>query len=52
MTESKHDQETKAGEPVALHKFDCWSNNDGDSWFESPSDAELIYEQLGNEPKV
>ena len=52
MTESKQDQETKAGEPVALHKFDCWSNNEGDSWFESPSDAELIYEQIGNEPKV
>jgi len=39
-------------EPVALLPFDCWSTDDGDSWFEHPADAQIIYDLLGNAPKV
>ena len=38
-------------EPVA-HPFECWSTNDGDSWFEHPADAQLLYDVLGDDPKV
>lgn len=38
-------------EPVA-RPFECWSTNDGDSWFEHPADAQLIYDVLGDDPKV
>ena len=33
-------------------RFECWSTNDGDSWYEHPADAELIYDVLGNNAKV
>lgn len=33
-------------------RFECWSTNDGDSWYENPDDAELIYDVLGNNAKV
>ena len=38
-------------EPVAL-PFNCWSTNDGDSWYEHPADAQLIYDTLGDDAKV
>ena len=38
-------------EPVA-RQFECWSTNDGDSWFEHPADAQLLYDVLGDDPKV
>ena len=41
----------KQQEPVA-RPFECWSTNDGDSWFEHPADAQLIYDVLGDDPKV
>lgn len=44
-------QATPEQEP-AQNKFECWSSNDGDSWYESPDDAELVYEVLGDDPKV
>ena len=40
------------GEPVAIPRFDCWSTNDGDSWFEHPADSQAIYDMLGDDPKV
>lgn len=33
-------------------RFECWSTNEGDSWHEHPADAELLYDVLGNSPKV
>lgn len=33
-------------------RFECWSTNEGDSWYEHPADAELLYDVLGNSPKV
>lgn len=44
-------QEQSEQEPVA-RPFECWSTNDGDSWFEHPADAQLIYDVLGDDPKV
>jgi hypothetical protein len=38
--------ESKASAPVAGEAqpvADCWSNDDGDSWFDSPADVELTY---------
>lgn len=33
-------------------RFECWSTNEGDSWYENPEDAELLYDVLGDSPKV
>lgn len=33
-------------------RFECWSTNEGDSWYEHPADAELLYDVLGDSPKV
>lgn len=43
-----------APQPAALQplKFNTWTHNDGDSWFEHPSDAQIIYDTLGDNPKV
>lgn len=41
----------KVSEPIK-GRFDCWSTNEGDSWYEHPADTELLYEVLGDEPKV
>jgi len=38
-------------EPVA-RPFECWSTNDGDSWFEHPADAQIIEDTLGSDAKV
>ena len=36
-------------QPLKINK---WSHNDGDSWFEHPADAQIIYDLLGDSPKV
>lgn len=41
-----------AQEPVALPRFNCWSANEGDTWFDHPADAQIIEDCLGSEPKV
>lgn len=33
-------------------KFDCWTNNDGDTWYEHPADAQIIYDIFDDEPIV
>jgi hypothetical protein len=33
-------------------RFNCWSTNEGDSWFDHPADAQAIYDCLGNDAKV
>lgn len=38
---------------VTMPRFDCWSTNDGDSWYEHPADAQIIEDVFGGEvPKV
>lgn len=41
-----------AQEPVAVPRFNCWSTNEGDSWFDHPADSQAIYDCLGNNAKV
>lgn len=37
-------------QPRAAVPFDCWSQNDGDSWYEHPADAEFVHRRaLGEE---
>lgn len=33
-------------------RFECWSTNEGDSWYDNHEDAELLYDVLGDSPKV
>ena len=42
----------EAQEPVAVPRFNCWSTNEGDSWFDHPADSQAIYDCLGNDAKV
>lgn len=42
----------EAQEPVAVPRFNCWSTNEGDSWFDHPADPQAIYDCLGNNAKV
>lgn len=39
-------------EPATAPRFNCWSTNEGDSWFDHPADAQAIYDCLGNDAKV
>lgn len=41
-----------AGSKPVEKRFNCWSTNEGDSWYEHPADAQLLEDVLGNEPKV
>jgi hypothetical protein len=51
LRQAINEAENAKQEPVA-HPFECWSTNDGDSWFEHPADAQLLYDVLGDDPKV
>lgn len=42
----------EAQEPVAVPRFNCWSTNEGDSWFDHPADSQAIYDCLGDDAKV
>lgn len=33
-------------------KFDGWATKDGDTWYEHPADAQIIYDIFGDEPIV
>ena len=35
-----------------MPRFNCWSTNEGDSWFDHPADSQAIYDCLGNNAKV
>lgn len=37
---------------ITYPKFTTWSNNEGDSWYEDPADAQIIYDAFGDDPKV
>ena len=41
-----------AQEQAAVPRFNCWTTNDGDSWFDHPADSQAIYDCLGNDAKV
>lgn len=41
-----------AQEPATVPRFNCWSTNEGDSWFDHPADSQAIYDCLGNDAKV
>lgn len=38
--------------PASPMPFDCWSTNNGDSWYEDPADAQIIQDLLGHSPLV
>ena len=42
----------EAQEPATVPRFNCWSTNEGDSWFDHPADSQAIYDCLGNDAKV
>jgi len=42
----------EAQEQAAVPRFNCWTTNDGDSWFDHPADSQAIYDCLGNDAKV
>lgn len=52
MGMAKRIEAEKQAEPGVLPEFNTWSNNDGDSWYEHPADAQIIYDAFGDEPKV
>lgn len=37
---------------ATVPRFNCWSTNEGDSWFDHPADSQAIYDCLGNDAKV
>ena len=39
-------------EPATVPRFNCWSTNECDSWFDHPADSQAIYDCLGNDAKV
>lgn len=41
----------QAAAPQPL-EYNTWTHNDGDTWSENPADAEIIYDLLGDNPKV
>lgn len=36
-------------EPVTLLRFNTWSSNEGDSWYDCPTDAQIIEDVFGGE---
>jgi hypothetical protein len=50
--ESKKTTKQEAQEPATVPRFNCWSTNEGDSWFDHPADSQAIYDCLGSDAKV
>lgn len=44
--------EKEIGWEPMVKRFNCWSTNEGDSWYDHPADAQLLEDVLGNEPKI
>lgn len=50
--EIEHLKSKLAETPSNYQRFQCWSNNEGDTWYECPEDAQIIYDIFGDEPAV